>query len=335
MTVLVTGGAGYIGSHMAHALVDRGEQVVVIDNLVTGVRALVPEKAELVEGDVGDRALVEAIVRERGVDAVLHFAGSTVVPDSVRDPLAYYENNTSSSRSLLEACSRAGVEHFIFSSTAAVYAASADEPIDEGAATAPASPYGRSKLMTEWMLQDAAGATSMRYVILRYFNVAGADPSGRTGQSTPRATHLIKRACQAALGQIACLDIFGADWPTSDGTGVRDYIHVSDLVSAHLLALDHLRGGGASGVFNCGYGRGFSVRDVIAAVERASNAKLRTRERPRRPGDLAAVVADARSIRRKLHWRPHYDDLEVIVRHALDWERRTNAASFATAKTER
>jgi UDP-glucose 4-epimerase len=339
VAVLVTGGAGYIGSHMAHALIDRGEQVVIVDNLVTGVRALVPKKATLVEGDVGDRRLVEATASRHGFDAVLHFAGSTVVPESVQDPLSYYENNTSASRNLLEACRHAGVEHFIFSSTAAVYGAGGEERIGEDAATAPASPYGRSKLMTEWMLQDTAAASSMRYVILRYFNVAGADPRGRTGQSTPRATHLIKRACQAALGETS-LDVFGVDWPTPDGTGVRDYIHVSDLVAAHILALDHLRGGGESAVFNCGYGRGFSVREVIAAVERASNAKLPTRELPRRPGDLAAVVADARRIRERLRWRPRYDDLEVIVRHALDWERRVEGAggassSFAAGEAER
>jgi UDP-glucose 4-epimerase len=329
MAVLVTGGAGYVGSHMAHALVDRGERVIVIDNMATGLRHLVPAKATLVEGDVADRRLIETILRRYDIGAVLHFAGSAVVPDSVQDPLSYYENNTSASRNLLEACGHAGVERFIFSSTAAVYGASGDEPIREDAPKAPESPYGRSKLMTEWMLQDAASAMSMRYVILRYFNVAGADPEGRTGQSTPRATHLIKRACQAALGQISFLDVFGVDWPTPDGTGVRDYIHVSDLVSAHLLALDHLRGGAESAVFNCGYGRGFSVRDVVAAVERASNARLPTRDLPRRPGDLAAIVADTQSIREGLQWRPRYDDLEVIVRHALDWERRLDSLARA------
>ncbi len=311
---------------MAHALLDRGEDVVVLDNFVTGVRELVPPAASLVEGDVADRELVETILHRHNARAVLHFAGSAVVPDSVRDPLSYYENNTSASRNLLEACCHAGVERFIFSSTAAVYGASGEGTISEDAPKAPWSPYGRSKLMTEWMLQDAATATSMRYAVLRYFNVAGADPQGRTGQSTPNATHLIKRACQAALGQISCLDVFGADWPTPDGTGVRDYIHVSDLVSAHILALDHLRGGGESTVFNAGYGRGFSVREVITAVERASNARLPTREMPRRPGDLAAVIADTRSIRERLGWRPRYDDLEVIVRHALDWERRLELA---------
>jgi UDP-glucose 4-epimerase len=265
------------------------------------------------------------------VDCVIHFAGSTVVPDSVSDPLTYYANNTVSSRELICASIDAGVQHFIFSSTAAVYGATERQTLDETAETSPANPYGRSKLATEWILQDAAAASSMRYVALRYFNVAGADPLGRTGQSTPRATHLIKRACQAALGQHSYLEIFGVDFPTHDGTGVRDYIHVSDLVSAHLLALEHLRRGGDSAVFNCGYGRGFSVREVICAVEAVSGRRLETRELGRRPGDPPAIVADPTQLKRRLGWEPLHDDLGEIVRHAFDWETRSSAGRTADA----
>jgi UDP-glucose 4-epimerase len=334
MAALVTGGAGYIGSHMAHALVERGERVVVLDNLSTGVRPLVPDEAYFVHGDVGNRALVRRLIEANGVDCVLHFAGSTVVPDSVADPLSYYRNNTCRSRNLLEACVEAQVKHFIFSSTAAVYGASDSPMIDETATTSPANPYGRSKLMTEWMLQDAAAATGLKYIALRYFNVAGADPLGRTGQSTPRATHLIKRACQTALGQLPYLGIFGVDFATPDGTGVRDYIHVSDLVAAHALALDHLRGGGESGIFNCGYGHGFSVRDVIGAVEQAAGRKLAVKELPRRPGDPPAVVADPGRLKGRLGWRPRYATLDVIVRDALAWEARV-AAEGTTEKPAR
>jgi UDP-glucose 4-epimerase len=322
MAILVTGGAGYIGSHMTLALLERGEEVVVLDNLATGVRSLVPPAARFVEGDVRDQALLRRLFQEHDVDAVLHFAGSTVVPDSVARPLAYYANNTMASRDLIEACVGAGVKHFIFSSTAAVYGPGDDTLIAETAAKAPANPYGRSKLMTEQMLQDAAGASDLRYVALRYFNVAGADPEGRTGQSTPRATHLIKCACQAALGRRPYLGVFGTDYETPDGTGVRDYIHVADLVAAHALALDHLRAGGESAVFNCGYGRGFSVREVIAAVERAAGVRLPVKTLPRRPGDAAAVVADPARIKARLGWSPRHDDLDEIVRHALAWERR-------------
>jgi UDP-glucose 4-epimerase len=336
MTSLITGGAGYIGSHMAVDLLERGEDVVILDNFSTGVRELVPAAARLIEGDVGDRSLVARLIAEHGVDSVLHFAGSTVVPDSVADPLAYYANNTANSRNLIEACIGAGVAHFIFSSTAAVYGATEAASIDEDAPKSPANPYGRSKLMTEWMLQDAAQASAMTYVALRYFNVAGADPLGRTGQSTPRATHLIKRACQAALGQIPHLGVFGVDFPTRDGTGVRDYIHVSDLVSAHALALDHLRAGGASAVFNCGYGQGFSVREVITAVERACGRSLPVQELSRRPGDPPAVVADSGKLKRQLGWTPRYDALDVIVRHALAWETRiSQEATAAAAAIER
>ncbi|MDB5446812.1 MAG: UDP-glucose 4-epimerase [Phenylobacterium sp.] len=324
MAALVTGGAGYIGSHMALALTERGEDVIVLDNLSTGVRALVPDAARFVRGNVKDRKLVSQIVLEHGVDCVFHFAGSTVVPDSVADPLRYYANNTANSRDLIEACVAAGVKHFIFSSTAAVYGASEAAAIDENAVKSPANPYGRSKLVTEWMLQDTAQATSLRYVALRYFNVAGADPLGRTGQSTPMATHLIKRACQAALGRLPYLGIFGVDFATPDGTGVRDYIHVSDLVAAHALALDHLRAGGESGAFNCGYGRGFSVREVIGAVELATGRKLEVRELPRRAGDPPAVVADPSKLKGRLGWTPRYDGLDEIVRHALAWESRVD-----------
>lgn len=321
MSVLVTGGAGYIGSHMSLALLERGEEVVVLDNLSTGRRELVPPDAELVIGDVGDRDLARRVIEDHRVEAVLHFAGSAVVPDSVKKPLLYYANNTVASRELIEACVMTGVRNFIFSSTAAIYAPTGAAMIDEAAAKAPPNPYGRSKLMTEWMLQDAAAATGLRYLALRYFNVAGADPQGRTGQSTPRATHLIKCACQAALGQRPYLGVFGVDYDTPDGTGVRDYIHVSDLVSAHALALDHLRRGGASGAYNCGYGRGFSVREVIAAVEAAAGVRLPVKELPRREGDPPSVVADPARLKAELDWRPRYDDLRQIVRHALAWER--------------
>ncbi|HVV66110.1 MAG TPA: UDP-glucose 4-epimerase GalE [Rhizomicrobium sp.] len=324
MSVLVTGGAGYIGSHTAHALLDRGEDVVVLDNLSTGRRSLVGAKARLVEGDVADQALVRRLIAERRVDAVVHFAGSIVVPESVAQPLAYYANNTVASRALIEACVESGVRHFIFSSTAAVYAEDAPQPLAETALTVPISPYAKSKLMTEWMLADAATAHGLRYMALRYFNVAGADPKGRTGQSSPRATHLIKRAAQVALGRLPHLDIFGADFPTPDGTGVRDYIHVTDLADAHLLALDALRAGAASSVYNCGYGRGASVREVISAVERIAGRSLPAKEGPRRPGDPPMLIADPSKIKSALNWAPRHDDLEEIVRSALEWERRLN-----------
>ncbi|MBI1329801.1 MAG: UDP-glucose 4-epimerase GalE [Alphaproteobacteria bacterium] len=326
MSVLVTGGAGYIGSHMTYALLERGEDVVVLDNLSTGSRSLVAEKAAFVEGDVGDRDLVVRLIDEHRVDAVIHFAGSIVVPDSVSDPLTYYANNTVNSRSLIEATVQGGVGNFIFSSTATVYAGQSAEPLIETMQTGPMSPYGRSKLMTEWMLEDAARAHGLRSVVLRYFNVAGADPKGRTGQISPRATHLIKRASQAALGRIPHLDIFGTDYPTADGTGVRDYIHVSDLVSAHALALNYLRAGGESTVMNCGYGHGASVREVIAATERVTGHVLPVREGPRRAGDPPWLIAESSRIRALLGWQPEHDDLEEIVRTAWQWESRLNAS---------
>lgn len=321
MTVLVTGGAGYIGSHMVLALLDAGERVVVLDNLSTGFRAAVPPAATLVEGNVGDAALVGRVIGEHGVRAIIHFAGSIVVPDSVADPLGYYHNNTSNSRTLIEAAVKGGVKRFIFSSTAAVYGNPQEIPVKEDAPLKPVSPYGTSKLMTEWMLADTAFAHDFNYVALRYFNVAGADPQGRTGQSTPRATHLIKVACETALGKRPSMDVFGTDYPTADGTCVRDYIHVTDLVAAHMVALRHLDGGGASDVFNCGYSSGYSVFEVIDAVKRASGGPFPVNLAPRRPGDAEAIVADSSKIRSELGWSPMLDNLDLIVTHALTWEK--------------
>ena len=325
MSVLVTGGAGYIGSHMVHALLDRGEDVIVLDNLSTGMRSLVAQRARFVEGSAGDMALLARLFKN-GVDAVIHFAGSVVVPESMARPLAYYANNTMVSRNLIETCEAAGVTHFIFSSTAAVYGTPEKVPVPESAATLPINPYGRSKLMTEWMLEDTARAHDFRYVALRYFNVAGADPLGRTGQSTPNATHLVKRACQVALERAPQLDVFGADYPTRDGTGVRDYIHVSDLVAAHLDALDHLRKGGPPLTLNCGYGHGYSVREVVAAVERIAGHRLPVREAARRAGDPAEIVADPARLKSILPWRPAHDDLDEIVASSYAWEKRLNSA---------
>ncbi len=322
--ILVTGGAGYIGSHMTYALLDRGERVVVLDNLSTGVRGLVSHDAEFIEGDIADQNLVREIMRSRGVEAVIHFAGSIVVPESVSDPLKYYGNNTVASRALIEACVLEKVRNFVFSSTAAVYGMPEVSLVSEGTPKEPINPYGRSKLMTEWMLQDTAKAHDFQYVALRYFNVAGADPKGRTGQSTPRATHLIKRAAQVALGRVPQLDIFGTDYPTPDGTGVRDYIHIADLIGAHLLALDALRNDLKADVFNCGYGQGMSVRQIVAAVERASGTKVAVREGPRRAGDPPMLVADSTKLKRTLNWVPRHNDIDAIVRSALEWERRFN-----------
>jgi len=324
MTVLVTGGAGYIGSHMTYGLVDRGETVVVLDNLSTGTRGLVSEKASFVEGEAGDVALVRRVISDFSVDAVIHFAGSIIVPESVTDPLKYYANNTVVSRALAQACVESGVRHFIFSSTAAVYGLGNGGAMKEEDEKAPINPYGRSKLMTEWMLSDAAKAHDFRFVALRYFNVAGADAKMRTGQSTPRATHLIKRACQVALKRAPQLEIFGTDYETPDGTGVRDYIHVGDLIAAHLLALDALRGGAAPAIYNCGYGQGYSVREVIGAIERLTKAPLPVRESPRRPGDPAMLIADPAKLKRELGWQPTHQDLDEIVRTAFEWERRFN-----------
>ncbi|HTO40739.1 MAG TPA: UDP-glucose 4-epimerase GalE [Rhizomicrobium sp.] len=325
MSVLVTGGAGFIGSHMVHALADRGEHPVVLDNLCTGVRGLVAETATFVEGDVADQKLVGEIIQDLDVDAVIHFAGSIVVPESVENPLFYYGNNTAASRALIEACVSNGVRNFVFSSTAAVYGTPEVMPVSEDTPTVPINPYGCSKLMTEWMLRDTAFAHDFRYAALRYFNVAGADPKGRTGQSTPRATHLIKRACQAALGRVPHLGIFGTDFPTADGTGVRDYIHVMDLIAAHLLALDHLRTRGQSLICNAGYGHGFSVREVVRAVERVTGKPLPVQEGPRRAGDPPAIVANSARLKDTLNWVPEHDDLDLIVRSAYAWESRLNS----------
>jgi UDP-glucose 4-epimerase len=321
MTVLVTGGAGYIGSHMVLALLDAGDTVVVVDNLSTGFRSAVPPPALLIEGDVGDQDLVRRVIDAHGVRAIIHFAGSIVVPDSVADPLGYYLNNTVNSRALIAAAVKSGVKNFIFSSTAAVYGNPTEIPVKEDATLKPVSPYGTSKLMTELMLADTAFAHDFRYVALRYFNVAGADPAGRTGQSTPRATHLIKVACETALGKRASMDVFGTDYPTPDGTCVRDYIHVTDLVAAHMAALQYLEGGGASDVFNCGYSSGYSVLEVIEAVKRAAGGPFPFTLGPRRPGDAEAIVADSAKIRGRLGWTPRLADLDLIVTHALAWER--------------
>jgi UDP-glucose 4-epimerase len=321
MTVLVTGGAGYIGSHMVLALLDAGENVVVLDNLSTGFAWVLPPEVPLVTGDMGDGDLVAKTVREHRVEAIAHFAAKIVVPDSVADPLGYYLNNTVKSRAVIEAAVRSGVKHFIFSSTAAVYGEPATVPVPEDLPLDPVSPYGRSKLMTEWMLQDTARAHDLSYVILRYFNVAGADPRGRAGQSTANATHLIKVAAQTALGDRPRMDVFGTDYPTADGSCVRDYIQVSDLADAHLVALKHLRGGGKSLTLNCGYGRGFSVLEVIDIVKAVSGADFPVVLSPRRPGDPAAIVAKADRIRAELGWQPRHEDLREIVTQALNWER--------------
>jgi len=320
MSVLVTGGAGYIGSHMVIELLDSGESVIVLDNLSTGFRWAVPANATLVVGDVGDQELVRSIVRKHSIESILHFAGSIVVPESVADPLGYYHNNTVKSRALMEVAVEMGIKHFIFSSTAAVYGMPKENPVGEDAPLDPMSPYGSSKMMTEIMLADTARAHDFRYVALRYFNVAGADPKGRSGQSTPNATHLIKVACEAALGKRPYLEVFGTDYETHDGTCIRDYIQVTDLARAHLMALRHLRDGGPSDVFNCGYSKGFSVLEVIEAVKRTSGADFEVRIGPRRPGDPAAIVAASDKIRVRLGWRPTYDNLDTITRQALSWE---------------
>ncbi len=329
MTVLVTGGAGYIGSHMVLALADAGEDVVVIDNLSTGFWWAVAPQAKLVEGDIGDADFLARLMAAYKFDAVVHFAGSIVVPDSVSDPLSYYLNNTVKSRTLLASAVKAGIPRFIFSSTAAVYGNPLAQPVFETAAPAPISPYGTSKLMTEWMLRDTHAAHGLNYVALRYFNVAGADPKGRSGQSTPRATHLIKVACQTALGQRPFMDVFGTDYDTPDGTCLRDYIHVSDLISAHMDALSHLRRGGESGIFNCGYGKGYSVLEMIRAVEKAHGGPIKANRVARRAGDPAAIVAGADRVKAILGWKPKFNDLDTIVASALAWENhllRRNAA---------
>lgn len=320
-TILVTGGAGYIGSHVVRQLGERGERVVVLDNLSTGFRSAVLH-GELVVGDTGDPVLVSRLLEDHGIDTVLHFAAHIVVPESVANPLKYYRNNTANTRTLLECAVQAGVRHFIFSSTAAVYGMPPGGAASEDSPTQPINPYGLSKLMSEWMLRDVAAVTALRYVALRYFNVAGADPEGRIGQSTPEATHLIKVACEAVTGKRTHVAIFGTDYDTQDGTCIRDYIHVEDLASAHLRALDYLRAGGDSATLNCGYGNGFSVREVLDAVDRVSGTKLVRREEARRAGDPPRLVAKADRIRQVLGWTPGHDNLDHIVRTALAWEKR-------------
>jgi len=319
--ILVTGGAGYIGSHVVRQLGEGGETVVTLDNLSTGFRDAVLF-GEFVEGNVGDRDLVSRVLADYAIGTVMHFAAHTIVPESVENPLKYYGNNTCATRNLLECCRDAGVAHFVFSSTAAVYGTPPGGIASEDSPTAPINPYGTSKLMSEWMLRDLSAASPMTHVALRYFNVAGADPGGRIGQSTEHATLLIKVAAEAAVGRREKVYIFGTDYDTPDGTGVRDYIHVEDLASAHLRALDYLRAGGASVTLNCGYGHGYSVREVLDAVAKINGAPLTIEEGPRRAGDPATLIARADRVRSLLHWTPQYDDLDIIVRHALAWERQ-------------
>ena len=321
--VLVTGGAGYIGSHAVLALQDAGYPVAVIDNLVTGFRFAVPDGVPFYEGDIEDADLVARIFAEQGTRAVMHFAGSVVVPESVSNPLKYYHNNTAKSRALIAAVVEAGVPHFIFSSTAATYGTPEVSPVTEDTPQRPINPYGMSKLMTEAMLADVAAAHPLNYCALRYFNVAGADPHGRTGQSTAGATHLIKVAVEAALGKRASVGVFGTDFDTPDGTGVRDYIHVSDLAAAHVLALEALIASPSDSLtMNCGYGRGFSVLEVLDAVDRVTNRRIVREMQGRRPGDPASLISDNRRIRARLPWVPQYADLDTIVTHALAWERK-------------
>lgn len=322
--VLVTGGAGYIGSHVVRHLGEAGYSVVVLDNLSKGFREAVLY-GELVVGDTGDRQLVGQLLRDYSIKSVLHFAALTVVPESVAKPLYYYGNNTCSTRSLLACCQEAGVAHFVFSSTAAVYGIPPEGLASEDSPTAPINPYGTSKLMSEWMLRDLAAASPLRHITLRYFNVAGCDPQTRIGQSTPNATLLIKVACEAAVGKRESISIFGTDYATTDGTGVRDYIHVEDLADAHLKALRYLEEGGNSTTLNCGYGHGYTVREVLSAVERIHGKPLSIREEARRPGDPPTLVAHAQRIREVLGWQPRYDDLDFIVRTSLDWEKKLRA----------
>ena len=320
--VLVTGGAGYVGSHVVLALVDAGHDVVVLDDLSTGFPDAVAAEALLVEGDMGNRGLVGGLIEEHRIGAVVHMAASVVVSESVAKPLAYYKNNTVKSRDLITSCLERGVHRFIFSSTAAVYGEPETQPVAEDAPTLPINPYGRSKLMTEWMLEDAAATSALRYIALRYFNVAGADPAGRIGQRTPRATHLIKVASEAAVDIRDHIDIYGEDYSTPDGTCVRDYIHVNDIAAAHVAALAHLGNGGDNLILNCGYGHGYSVREVLNAVERVTGQDLDIRSAPRRAGDPPELVAAVSRITDSLGWHPECDDLDGIVRSAINWEKK-------------
>ena len=322
--ILVTGGAGYIGSHVVKQLGEMGEQVIVLDNLNTGFSESVLY-GELVTGDTGDMTLVEQVLSDYKIESVLHFAAHTIVPESVSDPLKYYGNNTCSTRNLLACCQACGVRNFIFSSTAAVYGELEDGTATESSPKAPINPYGRSKLMSEWMLQDLCSATEMNSVILRYFNVAGSSPDGKIGQSTRNATLLIKVACEAAIGKRDEIKVFGTDYPTPDGTGIRDYIHVEDLAAAHLSALDYLRSGGQTTILNCGYGHGYSVKEVIDSVERVSGNRLNVVESPRRAGDPPRLIANADAIKEILGWKPRLNDLDTIVKTSLDWEKKLAA----------
>jgi UDP-glucose 4-epimerase len=334
--ILVTGGAGYIGSHAVLALRDAGWPVVVIDNLVTGFRWAVPDDVVFVEGNIGNSALVSATLKTHNIGAILHFAGSVVVPESVDNPLKYYDNNTNNSRGLIASAINAGVRHFIFSSTAATYGIPDESPVREDMPTMPINPYGMSKLMTEHMLRDVAAAHDFNYCALRYFNVAGADPQGRSGQSTAGATHLIKVAVEAALGRRSHVSVFGTDFDTADGTGVRDYIHVSDLAAAHVLALEHLMAEPAqSHTLNCGYGRGFSVLDVLDTVDRITNLPITRVMEGRRAGDPDALISDNSKITQRFDWKPRYANLQTIVEHALQWERVLSERALETAKWER
>jgi UDP-glucose 4-epimerase len=320
MSVLVTGGAGYIGSHMVWQLLDNKEKVIVIDNLSTGFDWAVPSSAILIKADINDQLLLSKIIQKHRIDAIFHFAGSAVVPESVKNPLKYYDNNTAKSCSLIASAINGGVKHFVFSSTAAVYGLPEDQMATEETPTKPITPYGSSKLMTETMLQDASNSHDFRFVALRYFNVAGADPEGRTGQSTTNATHLIKVACQASLGLRTHMEVFGTDYDTPDGTGVRDYIHVSDLITAHTSSLCYLRDGGRSEIMNCGYGHGSSVLEVIDSVKQVSKNDFVVKMSSPRDGDSAALIASNEKILRVLDWKPRFDNLNVITRDALRWE---------------
>jgi len=323
-TILVTGGAGYIGSHVVRQLGDAGERIVVLDNLSTGFKQAVLY-GHLVIGDCGDQELVTRILLDYSIDTIMHFAAHTIVADSITNPLKYYDNNTCSSRKLMHCASQAGVKYFIFSSTAAVYGVAEVQPVTEDTQLNPVNAYGTSKLMTEWMLRDLSQATDMRHVALRYFNVAGCDPQGRIGQSTPAATLLTKVACEAATGKRDSVSIFGTDYPTPDGTGVRDYIHVEDLADAHIRALQHLRSDGESVTLNCGYGHGYSVREVLDAVTRANGKPLNIKERARRAGDPPTLIADSSKMQALFDWRPEFDDLDKIVKTSLAWERKLAA----------
>ena len=319
--ILVTGGAGYIGSHLVKQLGEAGEKIIVLDDLSTGFRESVLH-GELVVGKTGDRELVDKLIAEHNIETVIHFAAHTIVPESVSDPLKYYGNNTCSTRSLLDCCARGGVKHFIFSSTAAVYGIPEGGLANEEALMSPINPYGTSKLMSEWMLKDLTAASDLRCVILRYFNVAGCDPAGQIGQSTLKATLLVKVACEAAVGKREHLSVFGTDYPTPDGTGVRDYIHVSDLADAHVKSLGYLRAGGESKTMNCGYGHGYSVREVIETTKRVTGVDFPVKEEPRRAGDPPSLVASVELIHKTLDWTPKYDDLDVIVKTAYEWEKK-------------